>query len=228
MDIDIYPSKPGTNYRFSVTYGITNPVFGTRKSYFIDKSNNKTLSNASLSIYSPQVDSIIYSNNLLVDTTYFRKTSSGVFYYIDTTGFSLLIPDSLKPYLRVDTESRALFFPLSLNQSWPVYQIDIQIVGIPIFSPIKAFAKVTDSYKMDFVFRNSTISANVYKIDYTMEIQLSPEGQVEKQMASALFAVGIGFIKWDGQGSVINLVRGTTLNFPSENVLEEMTSYFIP
>jgi len=226
MNIDKFPSQPGTSYTFNVTFGLTNPIIGTKRSYFIQKSNNP-LSNT-LSIYSPQVDSITYSGSLLVDTTYFRKTSSGVFYYIDTTGLAQLIPDSLRTLLKIDTETRALFFPLSINQTWPVYQIDIQISGVPIFSPIKAFAKVSDFYKMDFVTRNSTITSNVYRIDYTLEIQLSPEGQIERQTASALFAVGIGFIKWDGQAAVINLVRGTTFEFPSEIILEEMRSYFIP
>jgi hypothetical protein len=227
MDIEAFPSEAGTNYTFNISFGQPNSITGIKKSRVLPKANIK-LNSDIVSIYQPQLDSIIYQGNTLIDTTYFRKTSSGVFYFIDTTGFSQLVPDSLKSFLAIDTESRILFFPLSLNQTWPVYQVDIKIGGIPVFSPIRAFAKVVDFYKMDFVVRNSKITSNVYKIEYNLEIQLSPEGQIERQTAIAHFATGIGFIKWEGQTNVVNLVKGTTFNYPSEFIIEELSSYFIP
>lgn len=227
QDIELFPSEVGTNYTYNVSFGLQNPITGIKKSRILPKANIKLVSGI-VSIYQPQLDSIIYQGNTLIDTAYFRKTSSGVFYFIDTTGFSQLVPDSLKSFLAIDTESRILFFPLSLNQTWPVYQVDIKIGGIPVFSPIRTFAKVVDFYKMDFVTRNSKITSNVYKIEYNLEIQLSPEGQVERQIAVAYFANGIGFIKWEGQSNVVNLVKGTTFNYPAEVILEELSSYFIP
>lgn len=227
VELEIFPSKPGTNYKYNVTFGVTNPITGTKKSHILSSTNKHSYVN-SLSIYQPQIDSFFYSGTTLVDTTYFRKTSSGVFFNVDTTGFSQLIPDSLRNLLTVDTESRLLFFPLSVNQTWPVYQIDIKIAGVPVFSPIKASAKVVDMFKMDFVLRSSNFTTTVYKILYNLDLQFSPEGQVERQTAVGFFAVGIGFIKWDGQTSVINLVKGNTFNFPSDVMLEELSTFFIP
>lgn len=226
-DIETFPSKAGTSYSYNVKFGISNPINGIRKSRIISQSVSKQFLDKSV-IYQPQIDSILYQGTVLVDTTYFRKSSSGVFYFIDTTGFSQLVPDTLRNLLAIDTESRALFFPLSLNQTWPVYQVDVKIAGIPVFSPIKTYAKVVDSYKMDFVSRNSTKTFNVYKIEYNLDIQLSPESQVERQTVVAHFAVGLGFIKWDGQSAVTNIVKGTTFTYPSEVILEELTTYHIP
>ncbi len=227
MEIETFPSVAGTSYIYVLTFGQSNSITGMKKSIIFSKVNNNP-NDGLVSIYQPQLDSVIYQGNTLVDTSYFRKTSSGVFYFIDTTGISQLVPDTLRSLLAVDTESRALFFPLSINQTWPVYQIDIKIGGLPIFSPLKAYGKVLESNKVEFVLRNSKIISDVFKIEYNLEIQLSPEGQVEKQTAIAYFAVGIGFIKWEGNSSVANLVRGSSLVYPNDNVLEELTSYNIP
>lgn len=227
FEVETFPSKNGTFYKYDIQFGITNPIPGTKKSYIFSKPNKQNVKNI-LSIYQPQVDTIFYQGRTLVDTTYFRKTSSGVFYFVDTTGFSQLLPDSLKNFLTVDTESRLLFFPLSLNQTWPVYQIDIKVAGVPVFSPIRTFAKVIDTYQLDLVLRNSNITVTAYRIEYNLDVQLSPEGQVERQTAIAEFAVGLGFIRWYGHTSVINLAKGNTFNFPSEIMNEELISHFIP
>jgi hypothetical protein len=226
-NIENFPSQAGTQYNYNLTFDTSNQVNGIRKSRILSQSLGKNY-NGKVIIYQPQVDSVSYQSNVLVDTSYFRKTSSGVFYFIDTTGISQIVPDTLRSLLTVDTESRILFFPLSLNQTWPVYQIDIKIAGVPVFSPLRAYAKVIDTYKLDLVLRNSQKTFNVYKIEYNLDIQFSPESQIERQTAIAHFATGLGFIKWEGQSSVINLVRGSTLVYPSDVVIEELTTYNIP
>ncbi|MEJ2196681.1 MAG: class I SAM-dependent methyltransferase [Ignavibacteriaceae bacterium] len=45
-----------------------------------------------------------------------RKTSSGVFYFADTTGFSEIVPDSLVDFLSPPSDSRALLF--SKKSEW--------------------------------------------------------------------------------------------------------------
>lgn len=226
-EIENFPSKAGTSYTYNLSFGIPTQINGKRKTLILSQLTNKQLSNTSI-IYQSQVDSLIYQGNVLVDTTFFRKSASGVFYFIDTTGFSQIVPDTLRNFLTVDTESRILFFPLSLNQTWPVYQVDIKIAGVPVFSPLKASAKVVDNYKLDFVSRGSQKTFNVYKIEYNIDIQFSPESQIERQTAIAHFAVGIGFIRWEGQSSVVNLVRGSTLVYPLDEVVEELSSFNIP
>ena len=166
------------------------------------------------------------------DTTYFRKSSTGVFYYIDTTGVSAFIPDSVRNQLSIDTESRLLFLPLTLNQIWPVYEVNFTLGGVPVYSLIKISAKVIDSYMLTKTFRDSSITRLVNKIRYDLDVQLSPTSPKETFTAYGYTMDGIGFIKWEGETLVLSLIRGGMLDFSgtisSSFVTEELLEYSNP
>jgi hypothetical protein len=58
---------------------------------------------------------------LQVDTSYFRTTSAGIYYFIDTTGFAASITDStlipLIPFVTIDNELLAYSSPLQVGKS---------------------------------------------------------------------------------------------------------------
>ncbi|WP_337865117.1 hypothetical protein [Ignavibacterium sp.] len=225
-NLDFFPAKAEAKYSFNFYYVLNPGLNGTK---FISIGN---LNNINGTEYFAETDSSIFERTITVDTTFFRKSKTGVFYFIDTTGVSEFIPDSIRNSLSIDTESRLLFFPLTINQTWPVYQVDVTFSGVPVYSIIKISAKVIDSYLLTKTFRDSSITKLVNKIQYDMDVQLSPTSPKETFTAFGYTMDGIGFIKWEGDTLVLDLIRGGRLNFTgtitSSTVVEELTNYFIP
>ncbi len=221
---DYFPSKIGSKFTYSLVVDTNLSLSGARI------SDVTSLTSISGTEYFIQIDSVIIERTLSIDTSYFRKSNSGVFYYTDTTGLNEFIPDSLSNLLRIDNESRLLFFPIQINQTWPVYQIDITLGGVPFFSPVKTSAKVLEVLQLTIANRDSQYTINAYKIEYKLEIQIDPQGPVERFFAYGYLAENIGFVKWEGEAFVLNLLRGGRLDLNSTSgfILEELRSYFIP
>ncbi len=220
---DYFPAKVGSKFTYNLVVDTNYSLSGVRIS---DVTNTSTISGTE---YFVQVDSVIIERTLSLDTTYFRKSNSGVFYYTDTTGLGDLIPDSLRNVLRIDNESRLLFFPLQLNQTWPVYQIDITVGGVPVFSPLKTSARVLEALQLTLVRRDTQYTIDVYKIEYKLEVQLDPQGSVERFFAYGYVAENIGFVKWEGEAFVLSLIRGGRIDLSSASgfIKEELINYFI-
>lgn len=223
---DFFPLKSGAMYHYNFYYG-TDP--GLNGSKYIKV---KDLININGTEYFTEIDSVIFERALTIDTTYFRKSNTGVFYFIDTTGVSEFIPDSIRNQLVIDIESRLLFSPLALNQTWPVYEINFTLGGIPVYSILKISAKVVDSYMLNQTFGDSSVTRLVNKIRYDMDVQLSPNSSKETFTAYGYTMDGIGFIKWEGESLVLSLIRGGMLDFSgtisSSSVTEELVKYSIP
>ncbi|MEJ5261543.1 MAG: hypothetical protein WHT45_02605 [Ignavibacterium sp.] len=225
-NLDFFPAKTGAKYSFNFYFDL-NPGLNGAKIISVADINNINGTE-----YISEIDSILFERTLTVDTAFFRKSKTGVFYFIDTTGVSEFIPDSIRNLLSIDTESRLLFFPLAVNQTWPVYQVDVTFNGIPVYSIVKISAKVVDSYLLTKTFHDSSVTKLVNKIQYDMDVQLSPTSPKETFTAFGYTMDGVGFIKWEGDTLVLDLIRGGRLNFSgtitSSTVVEELTDYFIP
>ncbi len=221
---DYFPAKVGAKFNY---------ILSTDSSFFLSGSRISDITNTTLiagTEYFIQIDSVIFEMALTLDTTYFRKSNTGVFYYSDTTGLSELIPDSLINLLRIDNESRLLFFPLQVNQTWPVYQIDFLVGGVPVFSPVKTSAKVIEAMPLNIALVDSQFTVEVLKIEYKLEVQLNPQGPVERYFAYGYIAENIGFVKWEGETIVLNLIRGGRIDTISPGLyrFEKLNKYYIP
>lgn len=223
---DFFPLKSGARYLYNFYY---NADPGLNGSKVVTVENPININGTE---YFTEIDSAVFERALSIDTTYFRKSSTGVFYYIDTTGVSAFIPDSVRNQLSIDTESRLLFLPLTLNQIWPVYEVNFTLGGVPVYSLIKISAKVVDSYMLTKTFRDSSITRLVNKIRYDLDVQLSPTSPKETFTAYGYTMDGIGFIKWEGETLVLSLIRGGMLDFSgtisSSFVTEELLDYSNP
>ncbi|MCX8105880.1 MAG: hypothetical protein N3D80_08440, partial [Ignavibacterium album] len=102
--------------------------------------------------------------------------------------------------------------------------------GIPIFSPVKTSAKVLGIQQLTVSFRGLQQTIDVYKIEYKLEVQLDPQSPAESFYAYGYIAENIGFVKWEGESFVLNLIRGERLDlsFPSGFYTEVLNYYFIP
>lgn len=221
---DYFPAKEGSKFIYDLVIDSSLNLNGVR---VLDIIGTTKISGTD---YFIEIDSLLVESSLSVDTNYFRKSNTGVFYYSDTTGISELVPDSLVNLLRIDSECRLLFFPLQINQTWPVFQIDISVGGIPVFSPVKVNARVIESQQINIAFRDTQYIAEVFKIEYKMEVQLDPQGSSESLIAYGYITENIGFIKWEGESFLISLIRGgkIDLNATTGLITEELRSYFIP
>ncbi|HSL90179.1 MAG TPA: hypothetical protein VK870_12820 [Ignavibacteriaceae bacterium] len=153
-----------------------------------------------------------------------RKSTTGVFGYFDTTGFTSIVPDSLRNLLTISTEYRLLYFPLSINQTWPVYNVSIDL-GVSRIDVVKISADVIEKDSITIAFRDTSITKEVFKIQYDMTIITGLDLTTETYKAFAWIAEDIGFYKWEGDAELLSFFAGNTA-YPAETVVVEQLSGF--
>ncbi len=164
-------------------------------------------------------DTLTNSSNLFV-----RKTNTGVFSYADTTGFTGFIPDSLRQYLSVDKESRLLFYPLIVNQTFPVYTLTLSvlIVGINV---LDIDAVVESQEIINTTVNNLPQQFNSFKIKYSFVVRTSSTGPETLYEAYGWVVKDLGFVKWDGDSGVFNFLFNKNIFPPETNVKMNLISY---
>lgn len=208
-------------YNLSVTDSNNLAVSGNRYLSF----NDSTIIGGTS--YNIQIDS--FETFLLFDTltttsiSYIRKTNLGVYSYADTTGFTGFLPDSLRQYLSSDIDSRLLFYPLAVGQSFPVYTLSLSsfIIGINV---IDVDAVVESAENLSLTINNNSIVLNTLKIKYELIIRTSSTNEISYK-AYGWVAKDLGFVKWDGDAEVINFLLNKNVFPPETNVRMGLTSY---
>lgn len=221
---DYFPITMGSFNIYNSTVYDSNLVIqsGIRKSYFAGDTTLLTTS------YQIKIDTFQLNNIETIVKSYFRKSSTGVFSFvnIDTTGLSGLIPDSLQSAISFDSEYRLLFQPISLNQTWPVFKVkaDYSVFQLDLFT---IDASVISKDTMTFAFRDTSYSKEVYKIKYTALLVTNISQSPVTYELYAWIADKIGFVKWEGDAELINFFAGINI-YPSESVvLENLSAYKI-
>jgi len=224
--INYFPNNEGTNYKYS--YSKTQPsgtTQGTRTTYY---KGSKTISGT---VYKIQIDSLNLNAVLQVDSSYFRTTDAGAYYFIDTTGFAASINDPtlipLIPFVTIDKELLAYSSPLQAGKSWPVFKINLT-------SPL--FVTVVDVSAL--AVGNETITLNLpsgqtnkeaMKVKFTLTLRLNPLVQqlVQVFTADAWLIPDIGPAKWDGSGTIVNFFTGLGIDFDdTTNVVKQSLTYY--
>ncbi|HRN24992.1 MAG TPA: hypothetical protein PL018_00110 [Ignavibacteriaceae bacterium] len=164
-------------------------------------------------------DTLTHSSSL-----YVRKSNTGVFSYADTTGFTGFIPDTLRQYLSVDKESRLLFYPLAVNQTFPVYTLTLSvlIVGINV---IDIDAVVESQEIINTTINNLPEQFNTFKIKYSFVVRTSSTGPETLYEAYGWVVKELGFVKWDGDAEVFNFLLNENIFPPETNVKMDLISY---
>lgn len=207
-----FPNNEGTNYKYSyVRNDSTGQHSGTRSTYY------KGSASVSGTIYKIQIDSLDLNASLQVDTSYFRTTSAGTYYFIDTTGFAASITDSslipLIPYVTIDNELLAYSFPLQAGKTWPVFKINITA---PVSATvIDVSALVVGDTTIILNLQNNQTSKEALKIRFTLTLRLNPFSPQFAQVYSADVCLipNIGPAKWEGCGTLVNVFTGLGIDF---------------
>lgn len=219
-----FPSENNTFYRFNIFVTDSTgqqDILERRKRYL----GEETIENV---VYQKQVDTLITNGLVTENVSYFRKTESGVFYFADTTNFADVIPDSLRDSVKFDVEYRTLFFPLTDGQTFPVYKAVVELSNGFSFSFLSITAKVLTSDSLTLNLTSGTELVEAKKIEYELKVIADSSGNFDTDYAYGWIAEDIGFVKWEGNTSILNLFN---LPFPiadSSEVRQEIKSYFLP
>ena len=212
------------NYNLTITDTTGFSVNGNRYMLF----NDSTIIGGTK--YKIQIDSfetfIPFDTLTTTSISYIRNSNTGVFSYADTTGFTSFLPDSLRQYVTVDREARVLFYPLSVNQIFPVYTLSLStaIIGINV---LDIDASVVADEVLNLTINNVPVQMQAFKIKYVFVVRLS--STVEFQYVAYGWAVkDLGFIKWDGDSEVFNFLFNENIFPPETNVKMDLTQYSIP
>jgi len=222
---EYYPSSIGSKFKYSVTEkdsagnllqsGIRNILYsGT---FLLNGIN-----------YTTQDDSLDFGSQSSVATYLFRKTETAVFYAVDTSQISLLIPDTLKQYVNLRDEMQLLFYPLTTGSSWSLYRITAEVqpgIEVKILDIVASFVGI-EQLAVNLV--SQTIVVPSRKVKYTLELFTEIGSPPQRYSAFMWFAANIGLVKYEGNQFVVNIGGGGITFEPSPNILtQELIEYNI-
>lgn len=213
---DYYPDGIGTTYEYSVTEkdSAGNLIQGGTRNILYSGTYLYNGIN-----YTTQDDSLDSGSQSTVATYLFRKTETGVFYAVDTSQISLLIPDTLKQFVTLRGEMQLLFYPLTNGSSWSLYRITAEVqpgIEIKILDIIASF---DGTEQIAIHLTSGTIVANARKVKYTLELFTEIGAEPETYTAFMWYVQNIGLVKFEGNQFVVNIGGGGISFEPSPNIL---------
>jgi len=215
-----FPAEDGTSYKYNVDKVNDTQTSGSRSSLYSGTTVHEGV------IYQIQIDSLTLSGLTTVNNAFFRKTDTGIFFFLDTTGISASIPDSLLSSLIFDTEMRIFLFPINEGGNWPVFKMTLNIQGFP-FSPVEVSANYVakENLTLDLIRGNENVET--VKIRFRLSIRTSPLSAGVNYDAFAWLAKNIGIVKWQGNGTIINAFTGGGIVFAdtSSTVTQNLVEY---
>ena len=217
-----FPDSEGTFYKYEIIETDTNGVISTgirNVVYLEDTLINNTR-------YKLQIDSIQTNLQLSVSSSYFRTTETGVFYFVDTTGFTNTLPDSLQSSVELQDEMRAYLFPLSEGTSWPVYRISIEVNEFLSFNLVDITGKFITDEILILELSNGTQTVNTKKVEIVLKLQTGEADSVITFNANTWLAENIGTVKMEGSAVVLSLFGGgLDLSDTSITVTQNLIDY---
>ncbi|MCH8032363.1 MAG: hypothetical protein IH950_01225 [Bacteroidetes bacterium] len=215
-DLPVYfPNSEGTFYKYEIIQTDTNGVVSTgiRDVIYLED----TLINSTR--YKLQIDSIQTNLQLSVSSSYFRTTETGVFYFVDTTGFTNTLPDSLQSSVELQDELRAYLFPLSEGTFWTVYRISIEVNEFLSFNLVNITGKYISDETLILDISDGTQTINTKKVEIIFKLQTGAADSVITFNANTWLTEDIGIVKMEGSAVVLSLFSGGGLNLSDTSII---------
>ena len=218
-----FPSNIGNNYSYEVVQ-IDSTGSSRNGSRFSQYTGDTTINNIN---YTTQSEDFLLDTTALIQSSFFRKTSTGVFYLADTTGFSEIVPDSLVDFLSIPLESRALLFPLAAGSVWPVFRVTVTNQQVS-FSPLTVNGEYVEEEIITLYLLSGETDVDAIKVKYTFSLQEDPQQVPQLLNAFAWFAADIGIVKLEGNAVLINLlIGGVDFSDTSSTITQSLIDYEI-
>ncbi len=205
---EYYPGKAGTNYKYNVEQIDSSGTTKTGNLY-IDYGNEVNLNNTK---YRIQRDSLSLDTLISSNISYFRRTNTGVFYFVDTNQVLNFVPDSLKDLISLQEEMRLIANPLATGSFWPVFKVIIQLQAIS-FSPINVSGYFVAQENLTLNLENGVSEVTAEKVKYDMDIITDLNQPIRRFSAFAWYAENIGLVKMEGNGVLIGILLTGEINF---------------
>ncbi len=162
----------------------------------------------------------------------FRRSSAGVYFTIDTTGLTTLLPDSLLQNVTInsDIEANVFSYPLFEGKTWTAYKLNIGIGAFEL-SLIDVQARYAG---LENISSSATGNVDAEKIIYSADIKIpDPNNLISyneiKFDINAWFAKDIGIVMIESNPLAANIISGTTVFEPDSSILikQILSSYNI-
>ena len=223
---DYFPNSEGTTYLFTITESDSTGILrtGSRHIFY----NSDTLINGTS--YKFQKDSVNIGTEIDERIHNFRKSETGVFYFIDTSGFAAVLPDSLSGRMTITSEMQSLLLLLAEGSFWQVFKVIIALQPGITYAPYRITAAYVKEENVLLHLVSGDLNVAAQKIKYELEYRLYPEEPSQKFTAFSWVADKIGIIKMDGNAMVVNtiLLGEVNLNDSSKTITQNLIDYKIP
>ncbi len=220
-----YPGQNGTSYKYDFKQEDSDGVVvaGTRSVNYGNEVYIDTVK------YREQKDSIDDGTIISENVSYFRKTPTGVFYFIDTSDFLNLVPDSIKNLISTQDEMRLLLNPLDSGSFWPVFRITVNLQPGVNFSPIDINGYFITQENLTVNLENGAIEVIAEKVKYDLDIVTDLNQTAQRFSAYAWFADEIGMVKIKGNSVITNILLTGEINFSdtATTITQDLINYDI-
>lgn len=218
-----FPDNPGTNYKYEITTTDSNgrTQAGER---FITYDGDSLIEKTN---YQVQLDTLDIFSIDTPSASFFRTTETGVFYFVDTTGFAALIPDSIKSAIDLQTEMRLFLFPFITGNSWTVYRISYDVNNQFGYNIINFTAKYSEDEELQLNLNGTYGTIKTKKVEYNLIIQTDPETEPQNYEATIWLADNIGIVKSEGDAAVLGIFIGGVI-FPLDSstlITQQLVEY---
>jgi hypothetical protein len=221
-----FPYTAGTTYKYNFerTDSADQQTTGTRDSRY-QSAPGPGSSGITYDIM--QFDSVTSNGSTTVYTSFFRKGDAGIYYSLDTAGFSENLPPEFivyLPYLKIDQELLLLSSSLQDGKTWPVFKINLE-QGIT-FTIVDVEAAYLGKENISLNLQSGAVTMPAVKIQYNFSL-INPFTQAKQTVtAYGWFVANVGAVKWQGNGLLLDAFTRGEINFAdststgSENLVD--------
>ncbi len=213
-----FPNGDGTWYKYDVTStdsGGTKSV-GFRSTTY---TGTKVISDTTFQI---QRDTLTIKSQSKEALSFFLKSDAGVSYYLDTSGVSQFLPDSLRKFISFDTRMKFLSFPVQEGKSWTVFKANF-VYGAFQIPVVNISAKYAGKENINLNLASGAVTKEAERIDYTVALTIpdpqNPFNTNSKTLTASVWLVdNIGKAKAEGSALLVHAFDRGGIDFGDMNI----------
>lgn len=221
-DTGYFPNGDGSTYTYSVERSDSTGMqaTGTKTTEYSGTEIKNGVA------YQVQIDSLNLSGVSEISLSYFRKTNDILYYFLDTTGLSSAVPDSLRNNISLDQELKFLSFPLTQNKNWSVFRLAI-VYSFFNISVLTLGASYDGTESITLHLTSGDVTKEAVKLKYTLILTLPNTLSTSTYTAYVWLADGIGIVKWQGNAVILNAFSGGGVNISDTTsvITQSLISY---
>jgi len=161
--------------------------------------------------------------NIVTQRPKVRKTERGLYYYIDTSGTSALIPDTVRPFVQIDREVIAMTLPFFSGQTWSAFKFNVAIV--PLISVTASYGG-SAAYSNDIIGLPSRVNAEIVKYELRITVPDLGTGPINLNYTGEVwYSEELGVVMREGDSFLFQLLAGGEIDLlaPNYKVRERLT-----